>query len=317
MVPTTSPTSSSTLSAGNLTVTQWLQTQRTLGITKILFQNSFVQRYYNAEVRSENGSTLLAVEDHNYLKFINLGGKKYTKFPWFAHGRAIIMNHILSQELSGIALEEGTFQSWSGNNHSIHNNTIVDAGTSILQKDVYRGVDGIVHIVGELILPSWFKLSLEVVVLERYPDWYAYLEKIDMLHLLRGDGAKTIVIPKWQAIESIPQAVHADVELLREIMLYHFLPDSNLVVAPVEMTLSDVHTGDHILVNNSVFVQSGLKEHSVNVTIVEESMGLKSRVGYINGVKIIEDDVLAHNGVIQIMDQVLVPESLRDRLQIR
>jgi uncharacterized surface protein with fasciclin (FAS1) repeats len=120
------------------------------------------------------------------------------------------------------------------------------------------------------------------------------VETAGLQRTLQVDGPWTVFAPTNEAFaalgEETLQAVLADVDLLTDILLYH--------VAAGELVASSVLASDTIPMANGASV-------SVDATAVQ-----------VNGANIIGTDLMARNGVVHLIDAVLLPPSLSARVEM-
>ncbi len=116
----------------------------------------------------------------------------------------------------------------------------------------------------------------------------AALTKADLIETLKSDGPFTVFAPTDEAFAKIPaeqlDAILADKELLTSILTYH-------VVA------GKVKAKDIVNLDSATTVQGS------DVVISAED-GVK-----INNASVIKADIMTSNGVIHVIDTVLVPQS--------
>lgn len=109
----------------------------------------------------------------------------------------------------------------------------------------------------------------------------------DLVDTLKGDGPFTVFAPTDDAFAKVPaealEALIADKEALRKVLLYHVV--SGKVMAADVMKLSSATT-----------VQG-------SDVMIDTSDGVK-----INDATVIAADVMAGNGVIHVIDTVLMPK---------
>lgn len=116
-------------------------------------------------------------------------------------------------------------------------------------------------------------------------------EKAGLVETLQGDGPFTVFAPTDEAFARVPKAtldgLLADKEQLKKVLLYH--------VVPGKVTAAQV-----------VKLDSAKTAQGQPVTI-------KSRGGQvmINQAKVIKADIPASNGVIHVIDAVILPPSAR------
>jgi uncharacterized surface protein with fasciclin (FAS1) repeats len=114
----------------------------------------------------------------------------------------------------------------------------------------------------------------------------ALLEQAGLVETLQGDGPFTVFAPTDAAFEALDpatlEAVQNDPELLKSVLLYH--------VVEGEVMSSDIEPGDVPTVEGST------------VTITVDGGTVK-----VNDATVTTADVTASNGVIHVIDTVLVP----------
>jgi uncharacterized surface protein with fasciclin (FAS1) repeats len=114
------------------------------------------------------------------------------------------------------------------------------------------------------------------------------LTEAGLIETLKGEGPFTVFAPTDEAFAKVPQetldALLADKEALTSVLTYH--------VVPGRVLAADVAAGEVATVEGS------------NITITVDG-GVK-----INDANVIATDVLATNGVIHVIDAVLLPPDL-------
>ncbi len=116
----------------------------------------------------------------------------------------------------------------------------------------------------------------------------AALTEAGLIDTLKGDGPFTVFAPTDEAFEKIPadqlEAILADKELLTSILTYHVV--SGKVLAEDVMALDSATTvqGADVAISTA----DGVKVNNANV---------------------VKTDIMTSNGVIHVIDTVLVPES--------
>jgi len=114
------------------------------------------------------------------------------------------------------------------------------------------------------------------------------LTETGLVEALQGDGPFTVFAPTDEAFSKLPEgtieSLLNDKETLKSILLYH--------------VVSGKVTSDQVVKLNKAETLSGK-----NVNIKTSDAGV-----VINDSKVIAADVMAKNGVIHIIDTVLIPE---------
>lgn len=123
------------------------------------------------------------------------------------------------------------------------------------------------------------------------------LEELGMAEDLRGYGRFTVFAPTDNAFREIPanvfQALASDRELMARVLAYH-------VIASTEPIEADE-------------VTSAASYRSLERSELE----LRPSGGnvYVNGARVIEEDIEASNGVIHVIDQVLIPDDVLSEIR--
>jgi uncharacterized surface protein with fasciclin (FAS1) repeats len=117
----------------------------------------------------------------------------------------------------------------------------------------------------------------------------AALKAADLVETLQGEGPFTVFAPTDEAFAKLPEgtveSLLNDKDALTNILLYH--------------VVSGKVTSDQVVKLNSA---KTLNESDVNVKVSYGKV-------FINGSQVTTADVQASNGVIHIIDTVLIPES--------
>ncbi|MDR7328650.1 fasciclin domain-containing protein [Corynebacterium guangdongense] len=121
------------------------------------------------------------------------------------------------------------------------------------------------------------------------------LQEAGLVETLKGDGPFTVFAPTDEAFAALPEGT-LDTLLadpsgdLTEILTYHVIPDEVFAADVVELDGQTVDT-----------VQGG----SLTVNVDGENVSLTDEAG--NTVNVIDTDIEASNGVIHVIDGVLMP----------
>lgn len=115
------------------------------------------------------------------------------------------------------------------------------------------------------------------------------LTEAELVETLKGEGPFTVFAPTDEAFAKLPEGTVEglldDKEALKNILLYH--------------VISGNITSDQVVKLNSA---TTIAKADVSVTVIDGKV-------YINDSQVITADVHASNGVIHIIDTVLIPES--------
>ena len=176
--------------------------------------------------------------------------------------------------------------------------------SAIVATDV-QAANGVIHVVDAVILPprdevdeqAGVSTGNEVVLADlvdtavgagSFSTLVSAVQAAGLEDTLRGEGPFTVFAPTDAAFAKIPQdqlaAILADKDLLTKILLYH--------VVPGRLLASDVLAACTLTSANG------------------QNLSIRSRdeAAFVNSSQIVATDVLATNGVIHVIDSVLVPE---------
>jgi uncharacterized surface protein with fasciclin (FAS1) repeats len=119
------------------------------------------------------------------------------------------------------------------------------------------------------------------------------VEAVDLAETLSGDGPFTVFAPTNAAFEALPAGTlesllePANKQQLADILTYH--------VVPATVMAKDVEPGDVTTVNGATF------------EVAAENGGVTITDGQGGTAKVVTTDIVASNGVIHVIDAVLIP----------
>jgi len=151
--------------------------------------------------------------------------------------------------------------------------------------------NGVIHVIDSVIIPPAEVASIVDITVEdgRFTTLVTALEAADLVDTLAGEGPFTVFAPTDDAFAKLPEgtveSLLGDVPTLRSILLYHVVPGSVMA--------------EEVVYLDSVDTASGEK-----VTITSGNDGVM-----INDAKVIITDIVASNGVIHVIDRVILPPS--------
>ena len=158
--------------------------------------------------------------------------------------------------------------------------------------------NGVVHVIDKVLVPGMqeaasnetleeSKSIAEIAVAGGFNTLVAALSAADLVETLSGDGAFTVFAPTDDAFAALPEGMLegllADTESLTQILLYHVVGD--VVMADTVVTLDETET---------------LEGSKVEIEVVDGKV-------FVNDSQVTSTDIEASNGVIHVIDKVLVP----------
>ena len=158
--------------------------------------------------------------------------------------------------------------------------------------------NGVVHVIDKVLVPEMeeavsnnvvedVKSIAEVAVAGGFNTLVAALSAADLVETLSGDGAFTVFAPTDEAFAALPEGMLegllADTEALTQILLYHVVGDVVKAETVVKLDEAETLAGD-----------------KVSIEVVDGNV-------FVNDSKVTSTDIEASNGVIHVIDKVLVP----------
>ena len=223
----------------------------------------------------------------------------------------ILLYHVLSQAVPAAdVVNFEAAETTQGENVSIavvDGEVVLNDSAKVVIPDI-EASNGIIHVIDSVILPPSLteaasedamseemmdKKSIAEIAVEdgRFTTLVAALDAAGLVDTLAGEGEFTVFAPVDDAFAALPEGT---VETLLEdpqgdltnILLYHVVEGA--VPAETVVTLDSATT---------------LQGSDVHITVTDDGVLLNDTV------KVILTDVLASNGIIHVIDGVLIPQS--------
>ncbi len=215
----------------------------------------------------------------------------------------ILLYHVVSGEvLAEQALELGEAETLQGQSVDImfdEGNILIPGGLVYANDARIRITDiqasnGVIHVIDRVLLPSEeaeeesMGTIVDIAVADgRFETLVAALQAAELVETLSGEGPFTVFAPTDDAFAKLPEgtveALLNDIPALTDILLYHVVSGEVLAADVVELESAETVLGESV----SIRVEDG------NV--------------YINDSMVILTDIMADNGVIHVIDSVLLP----------
>jgi transforming growth factor-beta-induced protein len=206
----------------------------------------------------------------------------------------ILVYHVVSGEVLAeqvVGLEQA--QTILGENVSIRveDGSVYINDAMVVITDIMAS-NGVIHVIDSVLLPPTEQEALgsivDIAVADgRFTTLVAALQAAGLAETLAGEGPFTVLAPTDDAFAKLPEgtveALLNDIPALTDILLYHVL--SGEVLAEQVITLNSA---------------KALNEKFLEIEVVEGMV-------YINDAQVIQTDIQADNGVIHVIDTVLLP----------
>lgn len=202
----------------------------------------------------------------------------------------ILQYHVIDGTLaSGDVASRTLIPTLNGQAVTVGDGVTID-GASIVTADV-EASNGVIHIIDEVLLPVEETIVEIAAANADFSTLVSLLDMAELVETLSGEGPFTVFAPTDAAFDALPEedrdAIVNDMDLLIEVLTYHVV--EGRVFSPDVVALSSATTLNGNDVTISVDGGSVLLNDNSTVTTT---------------------DVQGTNGVIHIIDQVLLPPDL-------
>ncbi|MHB8136041.1 MAG: fasciclin domain-containing protein [Anaerolineaceae bacterium] len=146
--------------------------------------------------------------------------------------------------------------------------------------------NGVIHVIDTVILP---KDIVDVAVFNKFETLAAALQAADLVETLKGEGPFTVFAPTEDAFKALPEGTLANLLLpenkqtLTNILLYHVVAGKVMAADVVKLESADTVLGQPVTIK----VENGKV--------------------FINESEVVVTDIKATNGVIHVINTVLLP----------
>lgn len=203
--------------------------------------------------------------------------------------RDILLYHALSGEVKSSDLSDGMLATTiNGKDVTVILNTngVFINNARVTMADI-QASNGVVHVIDAVLLPP---TNTVVDVIANSPDHNSLEAAVlaaDLAETLSGEGPFTLFAPTDAAFEALPagtvDALMADIPALTEILLYHAISGTVL----------------------STDLSDGMMATTINGKDIEVNINVDGF--FINDAKITFADIVTDNGVVHVIDAVLLP----------
>jgi transforming growth factor-beta-induced protein len=151
--------------------------------------------------------------------------------------------------------------------------------------------NGVIHVVDSVILPPADEPDIVSIAVDdgRFTTLVTALKAADLVGTLQGEGPFTVFAPTDDAFARLPEgtvdALLGDIPTLKNILLYHVVPGSVTSSEVVKLNSAGTASGEMIKIQMN-----------------------GNRV-MLNDAEVIIVDIKASNGVIHVIDRVILPPS--------
>lgn len=184
--------------------------------------------------------------------------------------------------------------------------------------------NGVVHEIAGVLFPSWTETDIVgLASSEELSDVFSSLVenviKANLTGPLMGEGPFTVFAPTNEAFAAAADALAAatmgegeemDMDALAEILMYHVHAGAVFSDSVEDGVMLEMLTAESVTFTvMEVMVNSTEAVDNTTGTAVSKAVA-PTYIPMVNGAKILQTDILANNGVIHIIDTVLIPKDM-------
>ncbi|XP_027129619.1 periostin isoform X2 [Larimichthys crocea] len=208
--------------------------------------------------------------------------------------RYILENHILKLKITLSELYNGqTLETLAGKLLRVFiYRTAVCIENACMLRGSKEGSNGALHVMSSLIKPAEKTMYESLVADGRFKIFLSLMEIAGLTDLLKQEGSYTMFAPTDEAFDGLTkedfELLKGDLNALRTILLYHF--------------------------SNGIFINGGLEGGVTNLLKTLQGNNLQvmsvNNSIHVNSVDVPDSDLMATNGVIHVVKNILYPADL-------
>jgi transforming growth factor-beta-induced protein len=200
----------------------------------------------------------------------------------------ILLYHVAGENLPAASvLELGSIPTAQGKNIEIkaEMGKVMANNAQIIVTDIFT-TNGTVHVIDAVLLPP--QDIVDVAVADgRFTTLAAALEAAGLVETLKGEGPFTVFAPTDEAFAKLPagtvEALLKDIPALTNILLYHVVEGKVMAADAVKLDKAKMVSGKEVMIR------------------------VEGDKVFLNDSQVILTDIEASNGVIHVIDAVLLP----------
>jgi uncharacterized surface protein with fasciclin (FAS1) repeats len=179
---------------------------------------------------------------------------------------------------------------------SVEDGTVMINDAEVVITDI-QASNGVIHVIDSVLIPAAEEemaeeeMAQDIVAIaagdERFSTLVTALTEAGLVETLQGDGPFTVFAPTDDAFAALPEGtvegLLADIPALTDVLLYHVVPGKVMAADVVNLDFADTVQGS-----------------ALGITVADGTV-------MINDAEVIIPDIEASNGVIHVIDSVLIP----------
>ena len=225
----------------------------------------------------------------------------------------VLLTHVVSGSIDAeqvVGLESATTVAGNDVAVAVEGDDVSVGGASVVTADIQTS-NGIIHVIDQVIVPQSILEQIQSAMAEmeaeaagpgtiaevaaeagNFETLLTAVEAAGLTDTLNGEGPFTVFAPTDEAFAALPEgtleSLLEDIPALTDILLYH--------VVPGEFPAEDVTT------LGTVTTAQGME---ITITVDEGTV-------FVDNAEMIVTDIQADNGIIHVIDQVILPGAMED-----
>jgi len=204
---------------------------------------------------------------------------------------SILLYHVVAGEVGSedvVKLTGATTVNGQRVDVKVDDGTVMVDGATVTNTDI-KCDNGVIHVIDAVVMPSFDKIPTVATNAKQFSTLLAAVKAAGLVDALSGDDPVTVFAPTDEAFGELPEGTVASLlkpenkDKLVSILTYHVVPGRIYSDAALEAGNAKTLQGDSV------------------------SIGLKGDAAKVNDANLIKTDIDASNGVIHVIDSVLLP----------
>jgi uncharacterized surface protein with fasciclin (FAS1) repeats len=216
----------------------------------------------------------------------------------------VLLYHVVSGEVMAadvVNLDMADTVQGSTVDITVEDGTVMVNDAEVIITDI-QAANGVIHVIDAVLVPAAEEAMAEeemaeeemapdIVAIaagdERFSTLVTALTEAGLVETLQGEGPFTVFAPTNEAFDALPEgtveSLLADIPALTDVLLYHVVPGNVMAADVVNLDTADTVQGT-----------------AFDITVEDGAV-------MVNDAEVIITDIQAANGVIHVIDAVLVP----------
>lgn len=212
----------------------------------------------------------------------------------------ILLYHVVNNRLFSSDLKSKSYATLNGANIDVNiHDFSINGNVNIIATD-FIATNGVVHIIDQVLIPPSSSIVQIALNTPRFSTLVKALQAADLVDALKGKGPFTVFAPNNEAFDKLQEGTleallkPENQDRLKKVLLYHVLDKKILS--------TDLKRG--------VTVVNPLGGSFLRVANLPHELFIKDTNPFSKNADIVNVDIIATNGVIHEIDQVLLPRGL-------